>query len=348
MAHNTTSAPTVAIIGCGAAATAIHTQTLLRLDLPVNVVAACDHDPGAAARIAEVFHARAFTSHLDLLRSVQPDLLVIATPEDSHAQIALDAMNSGATRLLIEKPLVSTRRQADALEGAARRTGSIIMAGAMLTYDVSAQAVIARLLSSGSPVQMIDVHCWLPWNERFIVDAWPSIGDRASEILVQSDGELGRQVILALVSHNMPHIRALVGGGAIVAEVAVRRPFGIIATLTTETAVVRIDTRFDDAAEPDWSLRAATATAEIELLFPPSYVHAGGVEARYRDTDGTATITSNDISPYTAMWTNFLQWSDRAVTPGSLAPVSASALDDIRFTIDIADQVRSDLSGALT
>jgi predicted dehydrogenase len=330
----------IGIVGCGVATTVTHAPTLLRLRQhhPLEVVAVCDPDERAAGRLSDLFGSAIFTSHTDLLTRATPEILLIAAPDATHAAIALDAMNAGVTNLLVEKPLATTRRQVDAIESAARRTGTHITAGTMLAHDRTADSAIEHLRRSG-PARLVEVQCWLPDNEPFIAAAGQPPRTVATPQLPASDSALARLVVLSLVSHNIPHLRALVGGNVRVQHASLRRPFGSSAVLTTPTAVTHLDVRFDSVAEPLWTLSARTDSSAIEIRYPPSYVQAGGASARVTDDDGTRELTPPRKSTYAQMWEDVMNLADAAVPPHQLSPASVRAIDDARCAVDLADQI---------
>ena len=103
----------VAIAGLGNAAKAIHLPALKKLS-EVEVVGG--FDPVAQSADFPIF------ASLDELLATKPDIVAVATPPDSHRDIAIAAMESGA-HVFCEKPLANTLEEADAIAAASKATG---------------------------------------------------------------------------------------------------------------------------------------------------------------------------------------------------------------------------------
>src|SRR3984893_7275698 len=82
------------LIGCGAIARE-HLSVLAELN-NVEIVAVCDISSARAAAAAARFGiAKWYTSHLELLGDLKPDLVHITTPPASHFPIARDFLAAG-------------------------------------------------------------------------------------------------------------------------------------------------------------------------------------------------------------------------------------------------------------
>lgn len=97
----------VAIIGAGAISS-VHMKAFLEFPNRCNIVALCDVFPEKAKQLKERFNLSAdvYDSTNDLLRRNDIDLISICTPPYTHAEIAIDALNSGK-HVLVEKPMAS-------------------------------------------------------------------------------------------------------------------------------------------------------------------------------------------------------------------------------------------------
>jgi len=103
----------VAIAGLGRAAKVIHLPALRKLP-DVEIVGAFD----LHQRSAELPNF----DTLDALLATHPDVVVIATPPDSHKDIAVAALQAGS-HVFCEKPLANSIGEADAIADAARAAG---------------------------------------------------------------------------------------------------------------------------------------------------------------------------------------------------------------------------------
>jgi len=103
----------VAIAGVGRAAKVIHFPALGKI---------------AEAEIVGVYDPRQEPSEfpsfatLEALLGTRPDVVVIATPPDSHGEVALKALEAGA-HVFCEKPLANDVEAADAIAAAAAKAG---------------------------------------------------------------------------------------------------------------------------------------------------------------------------------------------------------------------------------
>ncbi|MGK2961136.1 MAG: Gfo/Idh/MocA family protein [Gemmatimonadaceae bacterium] len=107
----------VALIGCGRIARLAHLEVLRkhpRADLVG--IADTDSDARTAAAVAAP-SAAAFADYHELLASLQPDAVVIATPTDYHLDATLASLESGAN-IYLEKPIAGTIDHAHAAHAA--------------------------------------------------------------------------------------------------------------------------------------------------------------------------------------------------------------------------------------
>ena len=82
--------------------------------------------------------------------ALRPDLVVIATYADSHADLAIQAMEAGA-HVFVEKPLAATVADALRVADTARRTGRKLVIGYILRHHPSWQRLIAEARALGGP-----------------------------------------------------------------------------------------------------------------------------------------------------------------------------------------------------
>ncbi|MCL4722377.1 MAG: Gfo/Idh/MocA family oxidoreductase, partial [Gammaproteobacteria bacterium] len=102
-----------------------------------------DLDAAAADRLAEQHDA---TSHADLegLLGRNPDIVVVATGDRQHRDVASAALGAGC-HVLIEKPLAATVEDAEHLVAAAAATGALVAVGHQLRFDPRYAACIEQV-----------------------------------------------------------------------------------------------------------------------------------------------------------------------------------------------------------
>jgi predicted dehydrogenase len=87
----------------------------LRQQPDVQVAAVCDLSAVAAEAAAERHGvSNWFTDHLEMLRTVHPDVLHVTTPPASHFGLAMDGLDAGA-HVVVEKPAAATFGEVAAL-----------------------------------------------------------------------------------------------------------------------------------------------------------------------------------------------------------------------------------------
>ncbi|MFZ3584043.1 Gfo/Idh/MocA family protein [Loktanella sp. DJP18] len=91
-----------------------------------------------------------FTDFAEALAQTQPDLVVVATYSDSHADYAIAAMEAGA-HVFVEKPLATTVADARRVVAAAKRMNRKLGVGYILRHHPSWQRLIAEARGLGGP-----------------------------------------------------------------------------------------------------------------------------------------------------------------------------------------------------
>lgn len=115
------TAPAVAVIGCGAIARLTHVPALARHPDVRNRLVLVDRDLDRARALARDFGiVTTVGDYRDVLPAVQG--VVIALPHHLHFPVALDCLRSGV-HVLCEKPLASTADEALQLVAASKRAG---------------------------------------------------------------------------------------------------------------------------------------------------------------------------------------------------------------------------------
>ncbi|WP_374636362.1 Gfo/Idh/MocA family protein [Paracoccus sp. (in: a-proteobacteria)] len=86
----------------------------------------------------------------EALERLRPDIVVIATYSDSHAEFAIAAMRAGA-HVFVEKPLATTAADARRVVETAQETGRKLVVGYILRHHPSWQRLIAESRALGGP-----------------------------------------------------------------------------------------------------------------------------------------------------------------------------------------------------
>lgn len=118
----------VGVVGLGWVAQVVHLPILAKLPEAV-IVAACDRDKSRGRLVAEKFAIKSLYSDIkQMLEQEQLDAVIVATPTDSHKEMALAALNAGKD-VLVEKPIARKYDEACAIAEAVKQTKRKLMVG---------------------------------------------------------------------------------------------------------------------------------------------------------------------------------------------------------------------------
>ena len=111
----------IGYLGLGWATRSFHLPALKRVG-GAEAVGGSDSAPEQRLSWERETGLPAFESLEELLDRGRPDVVVVATPPDSHAELCLRALDGGA-HVICEKPFVSTLEEADRVLAAAAAAG---------------------------------------------------------------------------------------------------------------------------------------------------------------------------------------------------------------------------------
>jgi predicted dehydrogenase len=136
----------VGVIGCGSIAQHRHLPEY-QANKNVELVAVCDSNEERANQIAEKYEVEAYTNYEDLLSSGTVDAVSVCTPNYLHAPISIAALNAGL-HVLCEKPMSTSKQEAEAMIGAAKESGKKLMIAHNQRFVASHQRA-RQLIASG-------------------------------------------------------------------------------------------------------------------------------------------------------------------------------------------------------
>ncbi len=135
----------VAIIGCGGIANGKHMPSLQKVP-GVEMVAFCDIIVERAQAAAEKYGvpgARVYSDYKELLAKEELDVVHVCTPNRSHCEISIAAMEAGC-HVMCEKPMAINEADARKMVEAARRTGKKLTIGYQSRYRADSQFLKAE------------------------------------------------------------------------------------------------------------------------------------------------------------------------------------------------------------
>lgn len=153
-----------------------------------EIVAIADpHAPSIEKARAMLSHDVAtYASHHELLANEQLDALLIATPNDTHAQILLDVFASGVTLpIMVEKPLVTSQEDVDRIRSAAAAYGAPIWVAMEYRYMPPVQSFLNDVHGGrvGTPRMLAITEHRFPFLHK--VDDWNRYAARTGGTLVE-------------------------------------------------------------------------------------------------------------------------------------------------------------------
>ena len=154
----------VAVVGLGNAGFTLHLPALQGIQ-GVSVVGAADLDADRRARAAARFKVPVFSDFQTMLSSASPDVVIVATPPDTHADYTLRSLAAGA-HVLCEKPFVSSIGEADRIIAAAARAGRMVA----LNHEFREMPIFRALRDAAAPSDIVFAQVWQlmdlpPWAE---------------------------------------------------------------------------------------------------------------------------------------------------------------------------------------
>ena len=139
----------IGIIGCGGIAHGKH-MPALKNQPNAEMVAFCDIVEERAREAADKFGvpgARVYTDYRELLKEESIEVVHVCTPNDSHADISIAALEAGK-HVMCEKPMAKTAADARRMRDAAKRTGRKLSIGYQNRFRSDSQ-YLKKICSEG-------------------------------------------------------------------------------------------------------------------------------------------------------------------------------------------------------
>jgi predicted dehydrogenase len=137
----------VGIIGSGGIARYAHIPGY-QAQKEVEIVALCDVLPGRATSVAQEFHIpHAYESYQEMFDSEQLDAVSVCTPNATHKEITIAALEAGL-HVLCEKPIAMSLAEGRAMADAAKKMGKVLQVGLHWRFTSEAQT-LKRFIDAG-------------------------------------------------------------------------------------------------------------------------------------------------------------------------------------------------------
>lgn len=152
----------VGIVGCGQVAP-MHIRALQRSG-KADIIGLCDVDEVRARALADRFGIPNVYDDLGmLLREKCPDVIHITTPPDTHAALAIQALEAGS-HVLVEKPMALSVSEADDMIAAAQESGAKLCVNHNYLFRPSVKKA-RSLVDAGDIGQVIYVEAYYSVEE---------------------------------------------------------------------------------------------------------------------------------------------------------------------------------------
>jgi UDP-N-acetyl-2-amino-2-deoxyglucuronate dehydrogenase len=138
-----------------------------------ELVAVCDANEARLRPVAEQYGCRAYTSVDDLLNDREVELVSVATPHPSHAELAIRCLRAGK-HVVVEKPMTIDLAEADRMIAAARAAGRTLATIFQRRFWPAAMNV-RRAIDDGRIGTPVLGQCSLSWPRSkayYDRDAW--------------------------------------------------------------------------------------------------------------------------------------------------------------------------------
>ena len=212
----------VAVVGAGLISQAMHLPHLARLSERFELVALVDPSATVRERVGARYGvAVRCADHHEAFEQTHPDAVIVASPNGTHTEIVLDALERGM-HVFVEKPLCITLADADAIIAARKRAGRVVQVGYNNRFDPVFERLLDELPPSGDRLRYVNVLVHDPeFDPYFGPDDLVRGADVPAALVASTRANEARQVAAAVGADDPDTITAFSGGflGSLVHQV---------------------------------------------------------------------------------------------------------------------------------
>lgn len=198
----------VGVVGLGQVAQITHLPVLSSLRQLYEVIAVSDISTELRDRVGDEYSiSRRYPTAHDLLEKEKVDVLFVLTPDETHAEIAVAALDAGV-HVFVEKPLCLCVREAEDIRAAQQRSGRQVMVGYMRRY-ASAFLEAKKLLRTYNPLNYVRARGIMGENRLVIDQTARLVSAKLPDRTLEESRTLRKELITEAVG-NLPdkYIRA--------------------------------------------------------------------------------------------------------------------------------------------
>lgn len=266
----------VGLIGFGLAGRAFHAQVIRAV--PGLRLAAILQRSGneAAEKYPDVCVVRTLS---ELLAIPEIRLIVVATPNVTHAPIARACLEAGRD-VVVDKPFATTLKEAEELVALAEKCGRLLTVYQNRRYDGDFQA-IRQLVAEGTLGRIVRFETnYDRFRPELKTGAW------------RERDEPGAGILFDLAPHLIDHALVLFGV-----------PEAVTADVRRERAAAVVDDAFDVRLHYPGGMRAVLRSTMLAAAQRPRFVLQGTAGAFFKQTfDPTEINLRNGIVPEKGPW----------------------------------------------
>lgn len=274
----------IGVIGCGSIAKNRHLPEY-KLNNSAEIIAVCDIVEERAQELAEIYEAKAYTDFIELLNNPSIDAVSICTPNYLHAPMTIAALEAGK-HVLCEKPMATSREEAEKMIAAATKAGKKLMIAHNQRF-VDSHQIAKEIIASGEIGKVYSFRSAFghAGPESWSADGKASWFFKKDQAFIGAMGDLGvhkTDLLRYLLDEEFVEVAAFVKSSAKEnsdvddnATFILQTESGIIGTLAASWAYVQEDNstiiygekgilRLED--DPEFSLIIQRATGQVENL----------------------------------------------------------------------------------
>lgn len=338
----------IGFLGAGPGVAALHLPTLGRLGGLFRPVHFADGGSSRAQRLAQARNTKWSEGERELLADPEVNVVAVCSPPAEHARQILTAVAAGKRAIFCEKPLATSAEEVLEVVSACRSANVVMMVGTNHAYDPGWKQAL-RLLD-GHPVEAITVTLALPPNDRYhqvVSEGGPfqvpprGRPDTGNPTVAAN---IVKQLITGLAVHDLPAVRRFAPNIDSVEYARFIPPIGYAVGYRAGGVTVQLSLTMLPAG-PDalWRVSFSSPQLQVDLDYPPPFVHAGSGAVTAVDVDGSRTEYPTSLDDgYEEEWRYFASLLEGA------APVDYDEiLEDALYPLHVADQIHASMTAGV-
>ena len=205
----------IGVIGAGLVAQAVHLPLLQRHAERFRLASLAEPDAAVRGPVAARHAiASAHADHRSLLESGGIEAVLVCSPNATHAQIVVDALEAGV-HVLVEKPLCVTPEEGEWIVAERDRARRVVQVAYMKRFDPAVEALLDELPATWEPVHIASATFDPGLREAFglpAAGAATSVGDAFLGALIHDVNLVN--AVLARCGASVERVADAFGGGS--------------------------------------------------------------------------------------------------------------------------------------